>query len=26
VACRDIAELKKLIGKDLLISDTCSRQ
>ncbi len=26
VACREIAELKKLIGKDLLISDTCSRQ
>ena len=26
VACREIAELKKLIGKDLLILDTCSRQ
>ncbi len=26
VACREIAELKKLIGKDLLISDTCSPQ
>jgi Leucine-rich repeat (LRR) protein len=26
VACREIAELKKLIGKDLLISDSCSRQ